>query len=228
LDKAGAKGTGKWTSQDALDLGVPIPSIDISVTMRNISAMKEERVKAAGLYQVKRNNLQVSKNDFIQQLHDALYAATTICYAQGLSLLHKASVELKMEIPLKDVVKIWRGGCIIRSASLEIFYAAFKSNPDLENLLLDKTIFEILKRKENSLRETLLQMIESKIPCAGFMSALGYLDSYCSKQLPTNLLQAQRDYFGAHTYQRIDREGIFHTEWQQLPEHESERPEHKP
>jgi len=220
LDKAGAKGTGKWTSQDALDLGVPIPSIDIAVTMRNISAMKEERVKAAGLYQVKRNNLQVSKNDFIQQLHDALYAATTICYAQGLSLLHKASVELKMEIPLKDVVKIWRGGCIIRSASLEIFYAAFKSNPDLENLLLDKTIFEILKRKENSLRETLLQMIESKIPCAGFMSALGYLDSYCSKQLPTNLLQAQRDYFGAHTYQRIDREGIFHTEWQQVMSNE--------
>lgn len=228
LDKAGAKGTGKWTSQDALDHGVPIPSIDVAVAMRNISAIKEERVSAADIYQVKSQKIKAGREDFIQQMHDALYAATLLCYAQGLALLHKASVELNMEVPLKDVVKIWRGGCIIRSASLETFYTAFKSDPQLENLLLDKTIAEIFKKKETSLRTTVSQLVEAKIPCAGFMSALGYFDAYSCKQLPTNLLQAQRDYFGAHTYQRIDREGIFHTEWQKLPEHESERPDHKP
>ena len=228
LDKAGAKGTGKWTSQDALDLGVPVPSIDIAVSQRNVSAMKDERVKAAESYQVKTKQIIADKEAFINQTHDALYAATLICYAQGLSLLHKASVEYNMDVPLKDVVKIWRGGCIIRSASLEVFYSAFQSDPLLENLLLNKTIAEIFKKKEPGLRKTVSQLIDAKIPCAGFMSALGYFDSYSCKQLPTNLIQAQRDYFGAHTYQRIDREGIFHTEWQPVPEHESERPNHKP
>jgi 6-phosphogluconate dehydrogenase len=228
LDKAGAKGTGKWTSQDALDHGVPIPSIDAAVSMRNISAIKEERMTAADLYQVENQQIKINKGEFIRQMHDALYAATLLCYAQGLSLLHKASVELNMDVPLKDVVKIWRGGCIIRSASLEIFYSAFKSDPLLENLLLNKTVADIFKKKEKSLRTTVSQLVEAKIPCAGFMATLGYFDSYSCKQLPTNLLQAQRDYFGAHTYQRVDREGIFHTEWQPLPEHEKEKPEHKP
>jgi len=228
LDKAGAKGTGKWTSQDAFELGVPIPSIDVAVSMRNISAMKDERMTAGGLYKIKSQNSKVKKEEFIQQLHDALYAATLLCYAQGLSLLHKASSELKMDIPLQDVVKIWRGGCIIRSAMLETFFSAFKNDPQLENLLLNKTVAEILKQKENSLREAVKQLVDSKIPCAGFMSALGYFDAYTSKQLATNLIQAQRDYFGAHGYQRTDREGNFHTGWQPVPEHESHRPEHKP
>jgi len=228
LDKAGAKGTGKWTSQDAMELGAPIPSIDTAVSMRNVSAMKDERMTAGNLYQVKSKNVKVKKEEFIQQLHDALYAASLLCYAQGLSLLHRASAELKMEVSMPDVVKIWRGGCIIRSAMLDIFYAAFKNNSQLENLLLDKTVAEILKRKENSLREGVKLLVDLKIPCAGFMSALGYFDAYTNKQLPTNLIQAQRDYFGAHGYQRTDREGNFHTEWQPVPEHESHRPEHKP
>src|SRR5262249_20256912 len=152
LDKAGAKGTGKWTSQDALELGVPIPSIDIAVSMRNISALKEERVLASEFYGIKNEELKIKNEEFIQLSHDALYAATLLSYAQGLSLLHKASSELKMEIPLTDVVKIWRGGCIIRSSLLEIFYDAFKKDPQLENLLLDKTIAEILLKKINGLR----------------------------------------------------------------------------
>jgi 6-phosphogluconate dehydrogenase len=228
LDKAGAKGTGKWTSQDAMELGSPVPSIDVAVSMRNISAMKEERMIAGGLYEMKNEKLKIKNEDFVQQLHDALYAATLLCYAQGLSLLHKASAELKMDVPVTDVVRIWRGGCIIRSAMLEVFYSAFKNEPQLENLLLNKTVAGILNQKEKNLRETIKQLVDSKIPCAAFMSTLGYFDAYTSKQLPTNLIQAQRDYFGAHGYQRTDREGIFHTEWQPVPEHKSHKPEHKP
>jgi 6-phosphogluconate dehydrogenase len=228
LDKAGAKGTGKWTSQDALELGVPIPTIDIAVSMRNISARKDERITAGELYQVKSQNRNEKKEEFIQLLHDALYAATILCYAQGLSLLHRASTELEMEVPITDVVRIWRGGCIIRSAMLEIFYSAFKNEPQLENLLLNKAVVEVLTRKGPNLRATVGQLVDSGIPCAAFMSSLGYFDAYTSRQLATNLIQAQRDYFGAHGYQRIDREGNFHTDWQPVPEHESHNPEHKP
>jgi len=228
LDKAGAKGTGKWTSQDALELGVPIPTIDVAVSMRNISAIKEERVAASGLYEMKNKKSKINNKQLVHQLHDALYAATLLSYAQGLSLLHKASSELKMEIPLPDVVKIWRGGCIIRSDLLEIFYSAFRQDPQLENLLLDRSISQILNEKIENLRMIVGQLTASAIPCAAFSSALGYFDAYSSKQLPTNLIQAQRDYFGAHGYQRTDREGTFHAEWQPIPEHESHQPEHKP
>ena len=183
---------------------------------------------AGELYKMKNQKSKMKNEEFIQQLHDALYAATLLSYTQGLSLLHKASTELKMDVPVTDVVRIWRGGCIIRSAMLEIFYSVLKNEPQLENLLLNKTVGGILNQKEKSLRETIKQLVDAKIPCAAFMSTLGYFDAYSSKQLPTNLIQAQRDYFGAHGYQRIDREGIFHTEWQPVPEHEKEKPEHKP
>ena len=214
LDRAGSKGTGKWTSQEAMNLPVSLPTIDMAVAMRDISGFKDERVKAAALYNPKIKSFIKNKEKLIQQLHDALYAATLITYAQGLSMLHKASVERQMNIPLKDVVKIWRGGCIIRSAQLEIFTAAYKKDPGLSNILLDKKIVAILKKKQTGLRKMVQQYVNAKIPAAALMSAVAYLDAYTSERMATNLIQAQRDYFGAHTYQRIDKEGSFHTEWQ--------------
>ena len=218
LDKAGAKGTGKWTSQDAMDLTMPIPTIDIAVSMRDLSVYKDDRIKAAALYKTPTKKV-ADKENFIQQLHDALYFATIISYAQGLAMLHKASSDLDMQIPLPEVIKIWRGGCIIRSGLFEVFYSVYKNNPGLSNLLLSKEVSELLKEKEPGIREIIKQVVEMKIPFAGFMSAFSYFNAYGSEQLPTNLIQAQRDYFGAHTYQRIDKEGVFHTEWQPLPEH---------
>jgi 6-phosphogluconate dehydrogenase len=213
LDKAGSKGTGKWTSQEAMDLPVPLPTIDMAVAMRDISAYKEERMQAAEIYKPKIKIFAANKEKLILQLHDALYAASLITYAQGLTMLHKASAERQMDIPLKDVVKIWRGGCIIRSEQLEIFTAAYKKKPTLSNILSDKKIAAILKKKQVGLRKMVQQYAAAKIPAAGLMSALAYLDAYTSGRMPTNLIQAQRDYFGAHTYQRIDKEGSFHTEW---------------
>ena len=213
LDKAGSKGTGKWTSQDAMDLPVPIPTIDVAVAMRDLSVYKDERVGAFALFKPKVKIIGSNREKFIQQLHDALYSATLICYAQGLAMLYKASTELQMDIPLQDVVKIWRGGCIIRSSLLETFTTAFKKNKQLSNILLNKKVAAIMKKKQMALRKIIQQASAAKIPVAGLMSALSYFDAFCSERLPTNLIQAQRDYFGAHTYQRIDKEGSFHTEW---------------
>ena len=214
LDKAGAKGTGKWTSQDAMDLPIAVPTIDISVALRTISAFKEERVQAAALYKPTIKPLKGNKEAIIKQLHDALYFSTIICYAQGLAMLYKASDELKMDIPLKDVVKSWRGGCIIRSSLLEIFYTAYnKKGKKLPNILLDRSIASLLKKKDRNMRAAIKLASQNKLACAALMSALSYFDAYTSERMPTNLIQAQRDYFGAHTYQRIDKEGIFHTEW---------------
>jgi 6-phosphogluconate dehydrogenase len=214
LDKAGSKGTGKWTSQEAMNLPVPLPTIDMAVAMRDLSAYKDERVKAAALYKPKIKSFTSNKEKLVAQLHDALYAATLITYAQGLTMLYKASSERQMDIPLKEVVKIWRGGCIIRSAQLEIFTAAYKKQPALSNILLDKKIAAILKKKQSGLRKMMQHYAAAKIPAATLTSALAYFDAYTSERMPTNLIQAQRDYFGAHTYQRLDKEGNFHTEWQ--------------
>jgi 6-phosphogluconate dehydrogenase len=227
LDKAGAKGTGKWTSQNAMDLALPIPTIDMAVAMRDISVYKEERVMAAELYGKSSKTIKDTEK-FIDQLHDALYFATIISYAQGFALLHKASAELEMDVPLPDVIKIWRGGCIIRSALLDNFYSVYKRNRDLPNMLLNKMISRLVRSKEKKTRTVIRQVTPLKIPMAGLTSALSYFDAYCSSQLPTNLIQAQRDFFGAHTYQRVDREGVFHNEWQPLPEHKKEEVDHKP
>jgi 6-phosphogluconate dehydrogenase len=213
LDKAGAKGTGKWTSQDAMDLGIAVPTIDIAVIMRSISAVKEERTEAAALYKPVVKAVSSGKEKIVDQLHDALYAAMIICYAQGLALLHKASVELKMEIPLKDVVRIWRGGCIIRSSLLEFFVKAYSGKQIPPNILLNKKIASLTKKNSANLRKAIKLAVTAKIPAAGLMTSLSYLDAYTTERLPVDLIQAQRDYFGAHTYQRTDREGTFHTEW---------------
>ncbi len=213
LDKAGAKGTGKWTSQDSMDLGIPVPVIDIAVSMRDLSAAKDERTLASALYKSGFNQIAVPDEVFINQLGDALYFSMVICYAQGLALLHRASSELKMDIPLPEVVRIWRGGCIIRSAMLELFYKAFTANPKLPNLLLDKEIATFLQTKKQHMVSVLLHATQTGFPIAALMNSLCYLEAYRSEFLPTNLIQAQRDYFGAHTYQRVDMPGIFHTEW---------------
>jgi 6-phosphogluconate dehydrogenase len=214
LDKAGSKGTGKWTSQDAMNLPVSLPTIDMAVAMRDLSSYKDERVAAAAIYKPKIKTVTAGKEKIIEQLHDALYTSTIICYAQGLSMLHKASAELQMEIPLKDVVRIWRGGCIIRSTLLEVFTTAYKRKGDLSNILLNKNVASLVKKKQAGLRKIVQRCAAGKIPAAGLSSALGYFDAYCSEKMPVNLIQAQRDFFGAHTYQRIDKEGSFHTEWE--------------
>jgi 6-phosphogluconate dehydrogenase len=212
-DKAGSKGTGKWTSQDAMELPVSIPTIDTAVALRTLSGYKSERIAAAGLYQSKTKELKGNRDGDIKRIKDALHFSMIICYAQGLSMLSKASPELNMDIPLADVVKIWRGGCIIRSSLLEIFYKAFKKDKSLSNILLNKNIARLLKKTEKNARAVIKLALQSKIPVTGLASAVGYFDAYCSATMPTNLIQAQRDFFGAHTYQRIDKEGIFHTEW---------------
>jgi 6-phosphogluconate dehydrogenase len=213
LDKAGSKGTGKWTSQDALDVGVAIPTIDAAVSARTLSAYKELRLQAGRLY-----NPQVSKNslppeELAAAVEDTLLFSFVMAYAQGLSLLAKVSEEYNMQIPMADVVNIWKGGCIIRSSLLYQFDKVFEAQESLPNILLDHGVADLLKRKEAAVRKVLSQALQSSIPVAAMTSALGYFDGFCSERLPTNLIQAQRDFFGAHTYQRIDKEGVFHTEW---------------
>jgi len=213
LDKAGAKGTGKWTSEQAMEIGVSIPTIDIAVTSRILSAYKDERVKASQLYSKEEISKPENTESFIKEVGDALYLSTLISYAQGLALLIKASEDYQFDIPLKDVVKIWRGGCIIRSVLLEKFYQAYSNDENLSNILLDQGISEIVKDKISSLRKTASYAVSNGIPSLGIQTALGYFDAYTTESLPVNLIQAQRDYFGAHTYQRVDREGVFHTFW---------------
>jgi 6-phosphogluconate dehydrogenase len=212
LDQAGSKGTGKWTSQEAMDLPVSIPTIDIAVAMRDLSVFKQQRIRAANLYKPVINRVEITQND-LDHLENALAFCFAIAYAQGLSMLAVASDELKMNIPLPDVITVWKAGCIIRSALLGNFTDAFKKDPKLPNLLLDKELSEILKAREESIRQVIQLGINVKIPMAGMVSALSYYDAYLSDRMPTNLIQAQRDYFGAHTYKRIDKEGVFHTEW---------------
>ena len=214
LDKAGSKGTGKWTSEEALETGVAIPTIDAAVASRTLSSYKEERILASKLY----SKLEISTPEnidlFIQEVGNALFLSILISYTQGLSLLVKASEEYNFEIPLKDVVKIWRGGCIIRSSLLEKFYEVYTEDPHLSNILLNNDIAEIVKSKISSLRKTNAFAVTNGIATLGLQTVLAYFDAYTTENLPVNLIQAQRDYFGAHTYQRKDQEGIFHTQWE--------------
>ena len=212
LDQAGSKGTGKWTSQEAMDLPVSIPTIDMAVAMRDLSVYRDLRIKASEVYKQTPVKVNVTQ-EMLADLEHALAFAFVIAYTQGLSMLAKASDELNMNIPLPDVIKVWKAGCIIRSALLGNFTDAFSRNPKLSNLLLDQEICELLKNRESSIRSVLALAIKSKIPVNALSSALGYYDAFLSKRMPTNLIQAQRDFFGAHTYQRIDKPGVFHTEW---------------
>jgi 6-phosphogluconate dehydrogenase len=211
LDTAGQKGTGKWTSQAAMDFGVPIPTIDSAVTMRQISSLKKDRVALSSKFK-----LQSSKpNLTVNQLKDALYTAFVITYAQGLSLLSVASKEKSYELNLAEIAKIWRGGCIIRASLLEEIRKAFAADSNLSNILFDDDFANILIGKVGSLRKVVETSAANGFPSYCLMSCLAYFDAMMAERLPANLLQAQRDFFGAHTYQRIDVEGIFHTsDWE--------------
>jgi 6-phosphogluconate dehydrogenase len=211
LDTAGQKGTGRWTSEVALEMGVPIPTIDSAVTMRQLSAMKADRVSMSSKYKSPNSDLGDLK---IEDLKKALYASFVISYAQGMSLLSVASEEKSYELRLEEIAKIWRGGCIIRAALLEDIRKAFSSNKTLSNLLFDENFAQIINENIESLRFVVEQSAKNGYPSYCMMSCLAYFDAYRSERLPANLLQAQRDFFGSHTYQRIDEEGIFHTEWE--------------
>ncbi len=212
LDEAQQKGTGKWTSQNSLDLGSPIPTINASVESRILSAYKDERIEASKILKGPHNKL-VNSDELIEAVRDALYAAKICSYAQGFSMLRLASKEYSYHLNYAEIARIWRGGCIIRAQFLNDVSAAFRRNPDLSNLMLDQEFAAIMNSHQQSLRKVVALAIENGIPALAMSSALAYFDAYRSERLPANLTQAQRDYFGAHTYRRIDREGIFHTDW---------------
>lgn len=213
LDKATQKGTGMWNSVETMTLQVPVPTLDIAVTMRNLSASKEERVVASEVYATIEATGHIVADGFIESLRNALYAGMIITFAQGMSQLHHASIVYGYALKLEEVARIWRGGCIIRAKLLDQITLAFQSQPDLSNLLLDHTMSKVVTYKQGDLRKVISSAVEAGIPVAGFSSCLAYFDAYRSVQLPANLTQAQRDYFGAHSYERVDREGHFHTQW---------------
>jgi 6-phosphogluconate dehydrogenase len=214
LDEAGAKGTGMWTSQDSMSMHYPVPVIDIAVSVRDLSSYKDERVRAQQIYGTDNEPIGMAADKFIPLLHDALYFGVLVCYAQGLGLLGTASVDLAMDIPLAEVARIWRGGCIIRSALLDTFWDIYRADPQLPNLLLNESVAALLKPKTAGIRAVVGTAAAAGYPVPALSTALSYFDGYRRKHLPVNLIQAQRDYFGSHTYQRIDEPGSFHTEWE--------------
>ena len=207
-------GTGMWTSQSAMELQVPIPTIDLAVAMRDVSVLAKEREQASAIYQrsIRRGN--GNRVALLTQLRRALFAGMIITYAQGMALLAVASDKYKYGLDLEAVARIWRGGCIIRAAVLEDICAAFRVRRDLPNLLLDSNLSHKVMEHQEDLRRVVCQTAESGVPAPALMVSLGYLDAYSSAWQPANLIQAQRDYFGSHTYERIDAKGTFHTEWE--------------
>jgi 6-phosphogluconate dehydrogenase len=215
LDTAGQKGTGKWTGISALDLGVPLTLIGEAVFSRCLSAAKDERVGASKVFSAPKIVPQADKNAFIKDLEKALYASKVVSYAQGYLLMKEAAKEYKWNLNNGGIALMWRGGCIIRSVFLGKIKEAFDKKPDLENLLLDPFFTDIIKDADASWRRVVSAAVQSGIPAPAYSSALAYFDAYRSERLPANLLQAQRDYFGAHTYERLDknRGEFFHTNW---------------
>ena len=212
-DKAKAKGTGKWTSQDAMDLGVPVPMIDAAVTARMVSALKDERVKAAKRFPRTETFDEGEKEAMLAYIPRALLAAFLLAYTQGLAQIRVASEEYGFGTDLGDVTKVWRAGCIIRSKLLGPIHDAVVAQPDIANLLMAETFDEEIAGLIGALRSTTMSMLSHGIPAPCFSAALAYFDAYRSEQLPANLTQGQRDLFGAHTYERTDKPGTFHTHW---------------
>ena len=216
LDTAGQKGTGKWTGINALDLGVPLTLIGEAVFARVLSSLKDERVRASAILGPRPDNTETgSEENNIRALQDALYASKIISYAQGFMLMREAAKEQGWELNYGEIALMWRGGCIIRSTFLGNIKAAYDANPQLENLALDAFFTDALKTAEAGWRNAAMLAVRNGIPAPAFVSALSYFDGYRSERLPANLLQAQRDYFGAHTYERVDRPRgeYFHTDW---------------
>jgi 6-phosphogluconate dehydrogenase len=227
MDTAGAKGTGKWMSQLALDLGVPSTLVTTAVYARGLSAVKQARVRASKVlsgpkptdnasFEKPIADLIRDKAAFIEAVRRALYASKICSYAQGFVQLQAASQEHDWGLNYGDCALLWRGGCIIRAQFLDRIKEAFDQQPNLENLLLYPYFTKIIHQNQAAWRAVIIAATALGVPTPAFSAALGYYDSYRRERLPANLLQAQRDYFGAHTYQRVDREGTFHSEWLEL------------
>lgn len=214
LDRAGNKGTGKWTSQSALDLGVPLPTITESVYARFISALKEERVHASKVLSGPTDGeFDGDKVDFVEKVRQALYFSKIMSYAQGFVQYREASKAFDWNLNYKEIAAIFRAGCIIRAQFLETLMDAYETDPELDNILLDEYFLNIAKEYQAATREVASAAIKAGIPVPGFTSALSYYDSYRTETLPANIIQAQRDYFGAHTYERTDKAGSYHFLW---------------
>jgi 6-phosphogluconate dehydrogenase len=212
-DEAKAKGTGKWTSQVAMDLQAPIPTIDTAVSMRDLSKYKQLREQAAALYSKDEPALNADTDEFLVALEQAFYFSMIISYAQGMHLLARASEEYKYDLKLGEIAKIWRGGCIIRSLFLNDIYNAYQNDPGLAHLLLDSGVEALVSESVKGARTVLSATIAGGIAAPSYTASLSYFDNFRNKRMPSNLTQAQRDYFGAHTYELIGKEGVFHTQW---------------
>jgi 6-phosphogluconate dehydrogenase len=216
LDTAGAKGTGKWMSQLALDLGVPSTLVTEAVYARCLSAMKEARVRASQLLEGPAPKFDGDRQTFIDETRQALYASKICSYAQGFVQMAAAAKEHDWPLRFGDIALLWRGGCIIRAGFLDRIKEAFDADANLENLLLAPYFREAVEKAQPAWRRVVCTALQSGIPVPAFAAALAYYDGYRQARLPANLLQAQRDYFGAHTYQRTDKPGTFHTDWIRL------------
>ncbi len=213
LDKAGQKGTGKWFSQTAMDLGVPTPTIDASVSARSISAYRDERLKASRLLNVPQRRFTASEENLVEALHDAVYGSIIVSYAQGLALLKSASNTYEYNITLAEVCRIWRGGCIIRARLLDQIRGAYIQDAKLPNLLLDGHFASLLVGLQQGWRDLAVEARSLGIPCPAINASLDYFDSYRRHNLPASVIQGIRDYFGAHGYERVDKPGQFHGDW---------------
>ena len=212
-DEARSKGTGKWTSQVAMDLQSPIPTIDSAVAMRDLSKYKELRVQASAIYSKNDSPLSVDKEAFLAQLEQAFYFSMVITYSQGMQMLSVASAEFKYDLQLAEIAKIWRGGCIIRSGFLNEIFTAYQKNNNLQHLLLDEGVAKIVIESLPGARAVIAAATGTGIAVPAYAASLSYFDNLRNKRMPSNLIQAQRDYFGAHTYELTGKEGVFHTQW---------------
>jgi 6-phosphogluconate dehydrogenase len=225
LDKAGQKGTGLWTLQSALNQSVVISTINAAVEARVISSRKQERVESSKILpQPKVPKFKGDRDELIEAVRDALYASKIVSYAQGMELLGAASVSSHWDLNFGDIATIWRGGCIIRASFLNRIVEAYQRNPTLHNLLLDQYFTGIIEKTQHNWRIAIATAVEHGVAVPAFSASLGYFDSYRQARLPSNLLQAQRDFFGAHTYERVDKPGVFHTEWMEADHKPVEKP----
>ena len=213
VDEAQQKGTGKWMSQNAFDVGAAIPTVNAAVEARLLSALKTERVAASRVLAGPQKTFDGSRADLVDALGHALYASKVMSYAQGMAMLRLASAEYGYDIDPGRVASIWRAGCIIRAALLTDVRAAFARDASLVNLLMDPAVRDLVAKRQDGLRRVVQTAAALGIPVPAMSASLAYYDSYRSARLPANLTQAQRDFFGAHTYRRIDRDGVFHTDW---------------
>jgi 6-phosphogluconate dehydrogenase len=214
LDEAKQKGTGKWTSQNSLDLGVPTHTINAAVDSRIISGLKNERIVAEKVFTGPEVTFEGDREEFFEQVRAALYASMLCSYAQGLALIQTASKEHDYDLNIADIARIWRGGCIIRAALLEDIRVVYAKKPDLPNMLLAEPFSTAIESRQAHWRTAVQTAVTHGIPVPALAHSLAYFDAYRTERLPANLTQAQRDYFGSHTYRRIDKDGVFHTEWE--------------